>query len=191
MQFTNKHTETHLNENISNFKKNKFVNTNGKIKAIQQIMEMILQIQANILQKSTLNIKKLPTNDSILHSIVILLQGDLGAGKTTFAQMLIKAMTNTKEHITSPTFPIVQYYESHNEQFPNIWHYDLYRIKNDKEIWNIGIDDSLLNGISIIEWPENAPPLSEIEKKLNIQIIPIYVNLYVKNNDYITETHQL
>lgn len=183
MQFTNK-TDKQKNENIS-----KFVDTNGKTNAVQQIMKSILQIQEN-----TLHTNKLPTKNytsHAFHAIVVLLQGDLGAGKTTFAQMLIKAMTNTKEHITSPTFPIVQYYESHNEQFPDVWHYDLYRIKNAEEVWHIGIDDSLLNGISVIEWPQNAPPLSYIEKELNIRIIPIYVNLYVKNNEYITEITQL
>jgi tRNA threonylcarbamoyladenosine biosynthesis protein TsaE len=83
-------------------------------------------------------------------SDVILLKGDLGAGKTTFAQFFITYLTNAK-NIQSPTFNIVNVYDGEDY---HIWHYDLYRIKHREELHEIGIEESLTNGITIIEWPD-------------------------------------
>lgn len=83
-------------------------------------------------------------------SDVILLKGELGSGKTTFAQFFIKNLTHSK-NVSSPTFNIVNIYEKDDLV---IWHYDLYRIRNLEEIYEIGIEESLSNAVSIIEWPE-------------------------------------
>jgi len=82
---------------------------------------------------------------------VICLRGDLGSGKTTFSQFLIHALTASNEPVTSPTFNLVHNYKSPKGM---IWHFDLYRLEDKEEIYNIGIDDAFDSGISIIEWPE-------------------------------------
>tara|TARA_Y100001970_G_C13942392_1_gene703871 strand:+ start:199 stop:645 length:447 start_codon:yes stop_codon:yes gene_type:complete len=89
-------------------------------------------------------------------SDLILLSGDLGSGKTTFARFLIKYITlkygeQEPVYIPSPTFPILQNYPLVNFE---ILHYDLYRINDTKEIIELSIDENLKNNISIIEWPE-------------------------------------
>lgn len=83
----------------------------------------------------------------------VLLKGDLGSGKTTFAQFLIKTLIPTAEAVQSPTFNIVNNYE--NEKH-TIWHLDLYRLKHEDELIEIGFEELLYNGITIIEWPELA-----------------------------------
>lgn len=82
---------------------------------------------------------------------VILLQGDLGSGKTTFARHLIQHVLLTPEDVTSPTFTLVHTYT--NAPFP-IWHFDLYRLKSAHEAYELGIEDALNDAVSIIEWPE-------------------------------------
>lgn len=80
----------------------------------------------------------------------ICLSGDLGTGKTTFANYLINALSNKKINVLSPTFPIVQHYILDNFK---IWHYDLYRIKKSREIFSLDFEEAL-NEIIIMEWPE-------------------------------------
>ena len=81
----------------------------------------------------------------------ILLYGDLGAGKTTFAQFFIKHLLGDNTVVTSPTFNIVQIY---NYKKCDIWHVDLYRINNETELDNLGIYEAMTQNICIIEWPE-------------------------------------
>ena len=81
----------------------------------------------------------------------ILLYGTLGVGKTFFASHLIKALTSNDNDIPSPTFSLVQTYTSPKGE---ISHYDLYRISNPNELYELDINTSLENNITIIEWPE-------------------------------------
>ena len=87
---------------------------------------------------------------------VIYLRGDLGSGKTTIAKILIqnlfKKYKKKKPIVTSPTFNIVQYYLVNKQMI--IAHYDLYRLKKNSDINNIGLYDLEDKMISIIEWPE-------------------------------------
>lgn len=84
--------------------------------------------------------------------IVIALEGDLGVGKTTFSTFLIRYLTRDPSlDVTSPTYNIVHIYD--NQYGPEIWHFDLYRLKSTDEIYELGIEQALDN-ISIIEWPE-------------------------------------
>ena len=84
-------------------------------------------------------------------SDVIELTGDLGAGKTTFAQFFIRFLTNSNEEIISPTFNIVHPYEA---DICTIFHFDLYRLKDINEAEEIGIYDAFDEGICLIEWPQ-------------------------------------
>lgn len=82
---------------------------------------------------------------------IFLLKGNLGMGKTTFVQEFGKLL-NVKEHITSPTFSIMHAYHSDNER---IYHFDLYRIKEYKELKELGFEHFMEEGkYCFIEWPE-------------------------------------
>ena len=80
----------------------------------------------------------------------VLLYGPLGMGKSTLARGLIRALTTPDEDVPSPTFTLVQFYESE----PPIAHFDLYRLTQPQEAWEIGLDEALDDGCAIIEWPE-------------------------------------
>src|SRR5690606_22443900 len=86
-----------------------------------------------------------------LTSKIVLLYGDMGVGKTT----LIKAIVNTldsEDIANSPTFAIVNEYQTPKD---TIYHFDLYRIKNEEEALNFGMDDYLAsNSWLFIEWPD-------------------------------------
>lgn len=80
----------------------------------------------------------------------VLLYGPLGMGKSTLARGLIRALTGPDEDVPSPTFTLVQFYESD----PPVAHFDLYRLTRPGEAAEIGLDEALDDGCAIIEWPE-------------------------------------
>jgi len=82
---------------------------------------------------------------------ILLLKGNLGAGKTTFTQFLLKNL-GSKDEVNSPTYSIVNEYNSPKGK---IYHFDLYRLKNIEEVYDIGIEEYLDSAfLCIIEWPE-------------------------------------
>jgi len=81
---------------------------------------------------------------------IVGLAGELGAGKTTFARAFICARFGSTE-VPSPTFTLVQTYEGVGAP---IWHFDLYRLQNSEEIYELGIEEAFETAISLIEWPE-------------------------------------
>ena len=83
---------------------------------------------------------------------VVALSGDLGAGKTTLARAMLKARGLAGE-APSPTFAIVQPYAPPEVDLP-IAHVDLYRIEDEGELIELGLDDYLYDGALLIEWPE-------------------------------------
>lgn len=82
---------------------------------------------------------------------VILLFGTLGTGKSTLARAFIRALTSADEEVPSPTFTLVQAYET---QAGDVWHFDLYRLDKPEDSYELGIEDAFVDGISLIEWPE-------------------------------------
>ncbi|WP_454718348.1 tRNA (adenosine(37)-N6)-threonylcarbamoyltransferase complex ATPase subunit type 1 TsaE [Caulobacter segnis] len=79
------------------------------------------------------------------------LTGPLGAGKSTLARALIRALTTPDEEVPSPTFTLVQFYETAG--FP-LAHFDLYRLSDPDEAYEIGLDEALDGGVALIEWPQ-------------------------------------
>ena len=87
---------------------------------------------------------------------IIALWGTLGMGKTVFARGIIQALTGRQEEVPSPTFTLLQTYETPKGE---VFHFDFYRLKNAQEAYEIGIEDAFENGISLIEWPEKIGKL--------------------------------
>lgn len=82
---------------------------------------------------------------------ILLLKGNLGAGKTTFTQFLLKNL-GSQDEVSSPTYAIVNEYDTPKG---NVFHFDLYRMKSADEVEDIGIYEYLDNSfLCIIEWPE-------------------------------------
>lgn len=91
---------------------------------------------------------------------VIGLTGPLGAGKTTFARAFIGEIARlsgeTVDEVPSPTFTLVQTYSFARA---SVWHFDLYRIGRPEDVWELGLEEALADGISLIEWPERLGSL--------------------------------
>jgi tRNA threonylcarbamoyladenosine biosynthesis protein TsaE len=82
---------------------------------------------------------------------IVLLQGDLGAGKTTFVKGLAQAFKFPSKNVSSPTFVLMNFYKG---KLP-IYHFDLYRLGNPKEVDSLDFDEYFYgDGVSLIEWPE-------------------------------------
>jgi tRNA threonylcarbamoyladenosine biosynthesis protein TsaE len=115
---------------------------------------------------------------------VFLFYGEMGAGKTTIIEALCAAK-GVKERMGSPTFSIINqyaYFENGEEKL--IYHIDLYRLKDEEEIIQAGVEDCIYSGhICMIEWPQKAPglfdknaaeifiePVNEIQRSIKITL---------------------
>lgn len=109
---------------------------------------------------------------------IVLLYGTLGVGKTFFTRSIIQTLLNSNTPVPSPTFTIVQNYDT---PAGTISHYDLYRIEDANELFELDIDNSLKNNITIIEWPEI------IEDYITENFNPIKIKIL--NQDNIRKFH--
>ncbi|MDA7963796.1 tRNA (adenosine(37)-N6)-threonylcarbamoyltransferase complex ATPase subunit type 1 TsaE [Ruegeria sp.] len=82
---------------------------------------------------------------------VLLLDGPIGSGKTHFARALIRSVMDPPEDVPSPTFTLVQVYDT---QIGEIWHSDLYRLSAIDEVEELGLTEAFDTGICLIEWPD-------------------------------------
>ena len=110
-----------------------------------------------------------------------MLKGELGVGKTFFSKLIINNLysLNNIENphsINSPTFPILLTY---NLNYYEIYHYDLYRIKNFEELEELGFFENIRNSITLIEWPDLLIDTSLIK------------NYYLINLDFHSETKRV
>ena len=120
---------------------------------------------------------------------VIVLTGDLGSGKTKFVEGILSHF-GLENEISSPTFTIVNEYEKNKTK---IYHFDVYRLEDSSEFYEIGGEEYFENGICLIEWGEliqDALPkeylhitFSKDDNNENIRILKIDTNL-MKWEDY-------
>ena len=101
---------------------------------------------------------------------VVALEGDLGAGKTTWTQGLASAL-GVSGRVTSPTFAIVREHKRLNAkpgEISMLVHMDLYRLNSDEDLEAIGWDDYLAKGaVVVVEWPERAPNLTAAARRVS------------------------
>jgi len=119
--------------------------------------------------QSPLNITLASPEDTARHAVslgtgltpgdTVLLHGPVGAGKTHFARHLIQSLLVTPEDVPSPTFTLVQVYET---TAGPLWHSDLYRIGSSFETEELGLIEAFETAICLVEWPDRlaelAPP---------------------------------
>ena len=87
----------------------------------------------------------------------VFLWGDLGAGKSVFCRSIIRALSNDLVlEVPSPTFTLAQTYDV---QEGTLWHFDLYRLSDPSEVYEIGWEEALAGGILLVEWPERLGAL--------------------------------
>tara|TARA_Y100001970_G_C13949848_1_gene707664 strand:- start:48 stop:494 length:447 start_codon:yes stop_codon:yes gene_type:complete len=144
----------------------------------------LLEIENQILDISEIEVLASKICDNLILGDVIFLKGELGSGKTTFSRFIINKLHllnnfSKPSSINSPTYPILLTYDLSSFQ---IFHYDLFRIKNIIELEELDFFENIKNAITLIEWPEllielpfkqkhyliNLDLLSENKRKVNI-----------------------
>ena len=123
----------------------------------------------------------------------ILLSGNLGVGKTTFIKYIINSLQKANKQkiseVTSPTFTVINEYQIKKIL---IKHYDLYRIKNKKELNNLGIQENLKDQITLVEWPEMVKKI-KIKNSINLTFeykknyTERYLSIISKNKKFLNE----
>ena len=130
--------------------------------------EMTREITTNSAEETIAFGRKLA--ETLAPPKLVLLRGDLGAGKTTLVKGIAAAFEAAEEEdVTSPTFTLVHEYRSPRA---NLYHIDLYRIDTQRELETLGLDDLRAdsNGILLIEWGEKFPRLQR-ERDVEISLV--------------------
>ena len=105
--------------------------------------------------------------ENLQNGDIVLLKGEIGAGKSHFARSLIQAAMDKVEDVPSPTFTLVQTYDT---LVGSIWHADLYRLSDQSEVFELGLIDAFGNDIVLIEWPDRLGHL-EPKDALTIELV--------------------
>jgi tRNA threonylcarbamoyladenosine biosynthesis protein TsaE len=144
--------------------------------------------QWKLLHKSSIALSDLPIAAKQLLDLgkgqdIWLLHGEMGSGKTTLVKSIVKEM-GINSLVTSPTFSIVnEYGESEGNK---VYHFDLYRLKNETEVLDIGFEEYLTFGeLCLIEWPEKVSTLlpdNVFEVKIEFQD-PVSRNIYFRTHE--------
>ena len=126
-------------------------------------------MKKTILSNGPLETKTLATEikEYLQNGDVILLKGEIGAGKSHFARSLIQAAMDKVEEVPSPTFTLVQTYDT---KIGSIWHADLYRLSDQSEIFELGLIDAFGKEIVLVEWPDRLGHL-EPQDALKIEMV--------------------
>ena len=104
----------------------------------------------------------------LVASDVVLLSGEIGAGKSCFARAIIRARLGQETEVPSPTYTLVQTYDDADV---TIWHADLYRISGASDVLELGLLEAADIAISIVEWPEHAGNVWS-DTALHMQFLP-------------------
>ncbi|MFZ5963246.1 tRNA (adenosine(37)-N6)-threonylcarbamoyltransferase complex ATPase subunit type 1 TsaE [Thalassococcus sp. BH17M4-6] len=88
---------------------------------------------------------------------VLLLEGEIGAGKTHFARCLIQSLLTVAEDVPSPTFTLVQTYDTRSGE---VWHADLYRLSDPDQCAELGLTEAFNSAICLVEWPDRLAELA-------------------------------
>ena len=141
----------------------------------------MLNIENQILDISEVKYLALKLSKKLKLGDILMLKGDLGVGKTTFARFIVDnlyLLNNLKNSsiIGSPTYPILLTYDLKSFE---IYHYDLYRIKNINELEELDFFENIENSLTLIEWPEILIHL------------PLKKNYYIINFDLYSETKRI
>lgn len=101
---------------------------------------------------------------------VVFLEGTLGMGKSVFARALIRTLCGQPDlDVPSPTFTLVQTYDT---AAGPLWHFDLYRIRDPEEIYELGWEDARSEGIVLVEWASKLTPGLAPRDRLEIGLTP-------------------
>ena len=98
----------------------------------------------------------------------VLLSGDVGAGKTHLARAIIQSRLRQPEDVPSPTFTLIQTYETPEVE---IWHADLYRLRHPDELFELGLEDAIGTAICLIEWPDRMGSIA-LPNAIKIEMRP-------------------
>jgi tRNA threonylcarbamoyl adenosine modification protein YjeE len=122
---------------------------------------MIVQEMSSIFFNEPIALHNLKDLEVVLEKLIpylknkdiLFFEGNLGAGKTTSARFIIQSLVGEMIDVPSPTFNLVHTYES--KKGP-LWHFDLYRLREEEELFDVGIEEALVDGILLIEWPKKG-----------------------------------
>ena len=103
---------------------------------------------------------------------VVLLYGELGAGKTAFVRGLAEGLALDRDEVSSPTFTLVQEYRG--GRLP-LFHVDLYRLDDSREIDDLGLDEIADGGVLTIEWAEKLPSLARLKRSRSGHAITVRI----------------
>ncbi len=97
---------------------------------------------------------------------VLLLNGDLGAGKTAFVRGVAEGLGASRDEVSSPTFTLIQEYRGGRL---TLFHADLYRINDHREFDELGLDEIAVDGVLAIEWAERLPSAPRNSVRISIE----------------------